>query len=101
MKVKLKQQNLNDNEPTGNTNGSGSLATEMIQLNDDLTEFGEISAFLNHALASSLSDQDWLDKIKIDGARRCANWLQIRQGQLHEDMKRIQERYLKESNPEQ
>ena len=84
----------------GNINLTGdqpqSLAEELIQLNDDFAEFREISAFLCHAYATSLSDHDWLDKDIIAGARRCSNWLQSRTGKLNEHVRHVQARYTSE-----
>ena len=73
------------------------LATELIQLKDDFAEFCDISAFLCHALASSLSDREWLNQEIISGARICSNWLQSRTTELKTDIRHVHARYVAES----
>ncbi|MDP2816167.1 MAG: hypothetical protein Q8O19_05765 [Rectinemataceae bacterium] len=73
-----------------------SLSDELTQLNDDFVEFSEINAFLCHAFASALSDHEWLNTDAIDGARRCATWLQSRTGELKEDFRHVHARYTAE-----
>ena len=67
-----------------------SLEVELIQLIDDFAEFSDISAFLSHALATSLSSQEQLNHEIISGARICSLWLQSKTSQLKDDMRHIQ-----------
>lgn len=78
-----------------------SLSDELTQLNDDFVEFSEINAFLCHAFASALSDHDWLNTDAIDGARRCATWLQSRTSELREDFRNVHARYTAELEEKQ
>lgn len=73
-----------------------SLSDELTQLNDNFVEFSEINAFLCHAFASALSDHEWLNSDAIDGARRCATWLQSKTGELREDFRHVHARYTAE-----
>jgi len=73
-----------------------TLEAEMIQLRDDFAEFSDISAFLNHAMANTLSGQEVLNPEIIAGARICSHCLQSRTSQLKQDIQRIHARYAKE-----
>ena len=72
------------------------LEAELIQLRDDFAEFSDISAFLNHAMAISLSGQEWLNSEVISGARICSNCLKSQTRQLKQDIQRIHTRYANE-----
>lgn len=72
------------------------LAEELLQLDDDFTEYSEISAFLCHAFAVALSDHESLNEDVISGARRCSNWLQFRSMELKNDVKHVHARYATE-----
>ncbi len=75
---------------------SPSLADELLRLDDDFTEFSEISAFLCHAFAVALVAHESLNKDVISGARRCANWLQFRSEELKDDIRHVHARYTAE-----
>ena len=66
-----------------------SLEAELIQLIDDFAEFSELSAFLCHAFAISLSDPKWLNPEIISGARMCSICLQSRSAKLKNDLRQI------------
>jgi hypothetical protein len=72
------------------------LADELLQLNDDFTEFSEINAFMCHAFATALSGHESLNKDIISGARRCSNWLQFRSVELKNDIRHVHARYAAE-----
>lgn len=70
------------------------LADELLQLDDDFSEFSEISAFLCQAFATVLSDHESLNKDVIAGAMRCSNWLQFRSGELKKAIRHVHARYI-------
>jgi hypothetical protein len=72
---------------------SPALKTELIELIDDFAEFSEISAFLCHAYATSLSDPKWLNQEITSGARICSIWLQSRTCKLKDDIQHIREAF--------
>jgi hypothetical protein len=83
-------------QPGKNTRASNKappLADELLQLDDDFTEYSEISAFLCYAFATALSDHESLNKDVISGARRCSNWLQFRSEELKDDIRHVHARY--------
>ncbi len=72
------------------------LAEELLQLDDDFTEFSEIGAFLCHAFAAALIDHESINKDVISGARRCSNWLQFRSMEIRDDIRQVHARYTAE-----
>jgi hypothetical protein len=72
----------------------------LLQLDDDFTEYSEISAFLCHSFATALSNHESLNKDIISGAMRCSNWLQFRSGELKGDIKHVHARYVVEHTNE-
>ena len=76
------------------------LADELLQLDDDFTEYSEISAFLCYAFATALTNHESLNKDIISGAMRCSNWLQFRSGELKGDIKHVHARYVVEHTNE-
>lgn len=72
------------------------LAEELLQLEDNFSEYSEISAFLCHAFASAVSDHEIINADVIAGARRCSNWLQFRSVELKDDIKHARARYTAE-----
>ena len=69
------------------------IGEELLQLNDDLAEFCEITAFMSHSFALALAESETLNKEVIAGARRCSNWLQFRSAELKEVANQVQVRY--------
>ena len=83
-----KNTRINDKAPP--------LADKLLQLDDNFTEFSEISAFLCHTFAMTLSDHQTLNADVISGARRCSNWLQFRSVELKDDIRHVHARYAAE-----
>jgi hypothetical protein len=81
---------------TLNSDELAPLADELLQLDDDFTEYSEISSFLCLAFATALSNHESLNKDVISGAMRCSNWLQFRSGELKDDIKHAHARYVVE-----
>ena len=75
-----------------------SLTDELIQLNDDVGEFGDVSAFMCNAFANALTEHERLNKEIISGARICSDWLQQRTGELKDDIRQMRLRYVTEHN---
>jgi hypothetical protein len=102
--TKIKQQTAIPNQPalpdktTGINPKAPALAAELLQLDDDFTEFSEISAFLCHAFAVALIDHESINQDVISGARRCANWLQFRSQEIRDDIRHAHARYTAEHN---
>ncbi len=79
-----------------NSDEVAPLADELLQLEDNFTEYSEISTFLCHAFATALSNHESLNKEISSGAMRCSNWLQFRSGELKADIKHVHARYVAE-----
>ena len=98
----IKQKSAIPNQPaltvkTGYiTPNAPPLAAELLQLDDDFTEFSEISAFLCHAFAGALIDHESINKDVIAGAKRCSNWLQFRSQEIRDDIRLVHTRYTAE-----
>jgi hypothetical protein len=69
----------------------------LIKLIDDITEFSDISAFICHALAVSLSDRERINDEIATGARICTNWLQSRANVIKEDIRHVQFQHVQSS----
>lgn len=74
-----------------------SLADELIQLNDDFAEFRDISAFMCHAFATALKENECINEEIISGARICSGWLQLRAGELKDGIRHVHTRYTAEN----
>ena len=100
--TKIRQKTAISNRPaltvkTGYINPNAPpLAAELLQLDDDFTEFSEISAFLCHGFAGALIDHESINKDVIAGAKRCSNWLQFRSQEIRDDIKLVRARYTAE-----
>ena len=75
-----------------------SLTDELIQLNDDLGEFSDVSAFMSNAFANALTEHERLNKEIISGARICSDWLQQKSSELKDDLRQVRLRYDTEHN---
>lgn len=75
-----------------------SLTDELIQLNDDFGEFGDVSAFMCNAFANALTEHERLNKEIISGARICSDWLQQKTSELKDDIRQVRLRYVAEHN---
>ena len=75
-----------------------SLTDELIQLNDDIGEFSDVSAFMCNAFANALKEHERLNKEIISGARICSDWLQQKTGELKDDIRHVRLRYVAEHN---
>ena len=74
-----------------------SLADELLQLDDDFSEYCEISAFMCQALANALSNHESLNKDVIAGAMRCSNWLQFRSEDMKNAIRETRARHANDS----
>lgn len=75
-----------------------SLTGELIRLNDDFGEFGDVSAFMCNAFANALQEHERLNKEIISGARICSDWLQQKTCELKDDIRQVRMRYDAEHN---
>ncbi|OYY43355.1 MAG: hypothetical protein B7Y56_10780 [Gallionellales bacterium 35-53-114] len=70
----------------------------MMKLIDDFADYRDVSAFICHALAVSLSGQEQPNKNIITGARICSGWLQTQTAAIQESLIEVQARYVDEHN---
>ena len=100
--TKIRQKTAISNQPAQNVKtgcinpNAPPLAAELLQLDDDFTEFSEINAFLCHAFAGALIDHESINKDVIAGAKRCSNWLQFRSQEIRDDIRMVHARYTAE-----
>jgi hypothetical protein len=79
---------------------SNPLAADLIQLIDEVAEFADLSAFINHALTTSLSRPELLNAHITSGARICSTLLQNHSTTLQINLAVVQARYIATHNPE-
>ncbi len=71
------------------------LQHELVLIADDLAEYVNLTAFLSHALLSSLAEE--CGEEVIEGARLCARILRFRGQELQQNMQDACERYSEHS----
>jgi hypothetical protein len=69
------------------------LADDLVQLNDDVADCCDMSAFLCAAFTKVLSDEEIVNQEIISGARICSNWLHKQTCNLKDDMRHVHESY--------
>jgi DnaJ-domain-containing protein 1 len=77
---------------------ASTLTDELIRLNDDFGEFGDVSAFMCNAFANALQEHERLNKEIISGARICSDWLQQKTSELKDEIRQVRIRYVAEHN---
>jgi hypothetical protein len=79
---------------------SNPLAADLIQLIDEVAEFADLSAFINHALTTSLSRPELLNPHIASGARICSALSQNQSAALQGNLAAMHARYIATRNPE-
>lgn len=76
--------------------GIPPLPEAIMKLIDDFADYSDISAFICHALAVSLSEQEQPNKKIIAGARICSGWLQTQSAAIQGNLSDVHARYVAE-----
>jgi len=101
-KINTKNSNKNITEPHLRVSNDGDeippLSDAMMKLIDDFADYCDISAFICHALAISLSEQEQPNMKIIAGARICSAWLQTRSAEVQGNLSDVHARYVSEHN---
>ena len=75
-----------------------TLEADLIQLIDDMAEFVDVSIFINHALAASLSRPELLNAHIASGSRICSALLQSQSTAIQDNLREFHARVIATRN---
>ena len=79
-------------EKPAQSSQSSSVARELLNLYDNVSEFNDCCAFLWDAFASLAAEEEALDTSTIEGLECLSHWMKQRMVEVKRQIKEIQEK---------